>query len=135
MTAVFNDVKFTDSDVVNLEGYDTDAFCQDGHKRTGANVPWLIHDHGIAVCVVFASCEQDALDEAADNDKLNRYLVTPEQFEEYGGEDKVFEQCALLGNAGEPFDIETLAIVQLPNPKMSFVALFNKWTAQAVVDQ
>jgi hypothetical protein len=125
MTAVFNDVKFTDSDVVNPDEYDPHAFNKEGHKRTGAYVPFLIHDHGIVVCVVFASCEQDALDEAADNDKLDRYLVRPGQFEEYGGEDKVFETCALLGNAGESFDIEALAIIQLPNPRMSFVALFN----------
>ena len=32
---------------------------------------------------------------------------------------------AFLGNAGEPFDIEGLDAIELPNPPFSFAALFN----------
>jgi hypothetical protein len=32
---------------------------------------------------------------------------------------------AFLGNASEPFDIENIDVIELPNPKFSFVALFN----------
>lgn len=107
-------VRFTDADVVNPDEYDPDP-----RRRAGACVPWLLHDHGFALCVVFASCEQDALDEAVDHDKLDRYLVT--DWADYPKE----EGLMFLGNASEPFDIESLAIVRLPNPPFSFVALFN----------
>lgn len=133
MDAVFNEVKFTDADVVNIGDYDSDAHGRDGAWLAGACVPWLLHDHGFTVCVVFARSEQDALDEAADAKKLDRYLVKPEQFAEYGGEDAVYEKCHLLGNSGEPHDIEALTIVQLPNPKLSFAALFSAHQAAQAV--
>jgi hypothetical protein len=36
-----------------------------------------------------------------------------------------YENISRLGNASEPFDVQALEIVELPNPPFSFVALFN----------
>lgn len=37
------------------------------------------------------------------------------------------ENVTFLGNASEPFDIEALGVVELPNPPMSICALYNAW--------
>lgn len=125
MTAKYQEIQFSDADVVNPDGYDRDAFRKDGTKRAGTSVPWLIHDHGFPVCVVFASHEQDALDEAVDGGKMDRYQVADKDVADYGEEEQGITR---LGNASEPFDIESVGLVQLPNPPFSFVALFNAAT-------
>jgi hypothetical protein len=146
MQATFSEIRFTDEDVVN-----PDDFIAKGESNPHKVRPWLLHDHGFVLAVVFASCLQDALDEAVDNDKLNRYQIDPADAGERGdymtanlsematGFD---ENCpeyvdangtkywwkvepTFLGNAGEPFDIESLSANELPNPAFSFVALFN----------
>ena len=81
----------------------------------------MLHDHGFVLAVVFADCLQDALDIAVDNDKLDRFQVTDNEMSDYPDE----EGLSFLGNASEPFDIESLGAIELPNPKFSFVALFN----------
>jgi hypothetical protein len=116
MTATFNEIKFSDDDVVNK-----DDFIPKGEYNPHNVRPWLLHDHGFTVAVVFASSLQDALDEAVDADKLDRFQVTEAEMADYPDD----EGIAFLGNASEPFDIEGLAAIELPNPPFSFVALFN----------
>lgn len=69
---------------------------------------------------------QDALDIAVGNDKLDHYLVTQEQAEDYGGDIYNCDSLAYLGNASEPFDIETLGYVEFPLPKRSLTALYGE---------
>lgn len=117
--AEYKGVTFTDDDVVKSEDYIPKGSSNPYNVR-----PFLMHDHGFVVAVVFADCLQDALDEAADKGKLDRYSVSSEDLDEYpNGEDD--EHISSLGNAGELFDIESLEVIELPNPKFSFVALFN----------
>ena len=107
---------FTDDDIV-----EPDEFIPDGEYNPHDIHPWLLHDHGFTVCVVFASNLQDALDTAVDNGKMDRYLVSDEDMKDYDDPDEL----AYLGNASEPFDIDTLGYVELSNPKGSIVAQFN----------
>ena len=86
--------------------------------------PWLLHDHGFALAVVFADCLQDALDIAVDNDKLDRYLIDKADYGDYEVETDS-PRCAFLGNAGEPFDIDALGYVEL-QPYLSFAALWQR---------
>lgn len=132
--STYHEVKFTDKDIVN-----PDDFCPAGednaHRRPSGTRPWLIHDHGFVVCVVFASNMQDALDEAVDNHKLDAFLIDEEyntpgtkgrpasDYPTIGTENE--EGITRLGNASEPFDIESLSVIELPNPKFSFCAMFN----------
>ena len=101
---------FSDADVLNIDNY-----IPEGDYNPHRVRPWLLHDHGRTLCVVFADCLQDALDIAADEDKLDRYAVSEGNADHF----------AYLGNAGEPFDIETLGCVELDNPPMSFAALYK----------
>lgn len=115
--------------------------------------PWLLHDHGFVVAVVFASSLQDALDVATEDGHLDRYTVdltdasvredylTPDFSEAEAGLDRECaewtapdgtpywwrkdRQPAMLGNASEPFDISTLDYLEMPNPAWSFCSLFN----------
>ena len=76
--------------------------------------PWLIHNEYGPLCVVFASCEQDALDEAVDNDRLDSCLIPEADYADYGvWTDN--DRSAHLGNAGEPFDLDYIGMVELPN--------------------
>jgi hypothetical protein len=117
MTAKFNEITFSDSDVVN-----NGDFIAAGDFNPHRVRPWLIHDAGFVVAVVFASCEQDALDEAADAGKFDGLQVSEKDLNDYGPDE---DGIARLGNAGELFDIQTLDMLELPNPPFSFVALFN----------
>ena len=112
-------IKFDDSDVV-----EPDEYIPDGEYNPHNVRPWLLHDHGFVVCVVFADCLQDALDAAVDADRMDRFLVEGADLDEYEdmGDDN---PLAYLGNASEPFDIETLGFVEIPNPPFSFCALLG----------
>jgi hypothetical protein len=58
---------------------------------------WVIgHEHG-PICAIFASCEQDALDNACDANMLECLLITDP--------DDVTDESAHLGNASEAHDI------------------------------
>lgn len=116
MQVKFREIYFTDADVVNR-----DDFIPAGDSNPHKVRPWLIHDAGFTVAIVFASCEQDALDEAADAGKLDGFQVTESDMADYGPD---CDGLAFLGNAGEPFDIQTLDMIELPNPPFSFAALF-----------
>jgi hypothetical protein len=115
--AQFNQITFTDADVVNKDG-----FIPAGEYNPHNVRPFLIHDHGFTVAVVFADCLQDALDEAVDAGKLDSFQVSETDLADYGPDQ---DGIARLGNASEPFDIQALDVVELPNPPFSFVALFN----------
>lgn len=129
MNAKYKEIQFSDEDVVNL-----DDWIPEGQYNPHRVRPWLIHDHGFTIAVVFADCAQDALDEAVDNHKLDAFLIeekgnTPgtkgrdvSDYPTLGTENE--EGITRLGNASEPFDIETLGIVEMPNPKASFAAQF-----------
>lgn len=141
MNSTYEGIKFSDADVVN-----PDDFIPAGEFNPHNVVPWLLHDHGFVLAVVFASNLQDAIDEAVDADKLDRYLLDRNDrstqddymavtedgsgFPVYREENLLLmldwkEGISFLGNAGEPFDIEGLSAIELPNPKFSFCALFN----------
>lgn len=87
--------------------------------------PHVLHDHGFVVCVVFASHLQDALDEAVDQNKLDAFLISEENntpgktglhAEDYptlGTENE--EGITRLGNASEPFDVESIEVIEMTN--------------------
>lgn len=145
-TAKFREIQFSDANVVNKED-----FIPEGEYNPHRVRPWLLHDHGFVLAIVFASSLQDALDTAVDEGVLDRYEIDPtneKEREDYMVKDVVppgsdpncpdfmdkdggkwwwqeGKEPAYLGNAGEPFDIESLQYEELPNPPFSFVALFN----------
>jgi hypothetical protein len=107
---------FDDEDVVNA-----DEWIPKGEYNPHNVRPFLLHDHGFVVAVAFASSLQDAIDAAVDADKLDRFQVSEADIADYPNE----EGLTFLGNASEPFDIEGLDVVELPNPpKQSFAAQF-----------
>ncbi|MCP4878274.1 MAG: hypothetical protein GY896_22710 [Gammaproteobacteria bacterium] len=114
---------FTDADVCNL-----DDWIPAGESNPHNVRPWLIHDAGFTQAVVFADCEQDAFDIAADDGKLEGFEIAEDELSEGGEyfEDDDYNRLSFLGNHGVPHDIEPLGLVELPNPKSSFVAQFNK---------
>jgi hypothetical protein len=142
----FNRISFCDKDVVNIDNWIPANSSSNPHKVR----PWLVHDAGSIVCVVFADCLQDAMDEAADEGKLDRWQITPGKgpdwkdymttdfaeaedadaaYPEYVDEEGrkwwfIHEPCR-LGNASEPFDVDVLEWLELPNPPLSFCACFH----------
>ena len=77
------DVTISDVDVVNPGEYIPQGEDNPYHIR-----PWVAFDHGFVLGVVFASCEQNALDELADNGRLDMFLVNGKELEEYGEEEE-----------------------------------------------
>jgi hypothetical protein len=122
MITTTNQIKWSDEDVVNVRD-----FIPAGEYNPHNVRPWLLHDHGFTVAVVFADCLQDALDIAVDEDKMDRFLVQESDMGMFLGDYTDAEGISYLGNASEPFDIEGLGIVELDNPKadLSFAALFD----------
>lgn len=115
--AYANGIKFTDADVVEVG-----ECIYDGEYNPHNVRPWLLHDHGFALAVVFASDVQDALDIAADGGNLDRFMVTDVDSADYEEDDA---RITYLGNGGKPFDIESLGIIELRSPPRSFVAEYN----------
>ena len=122
-TAKYKEIQFDNSDVVN-----PDDFIPAGSFNPHNIHPILIHDHGFTVAIIFAEHLQDALDIAVDNGKLDAFLIEEKDYGDYIlGPDQTEEStCTFLGNASEPFDIDTIGSLDLPNPKFSFTALFNE---------
>lgn len=143
LTAKYKEIAFTDQDVVNPG----DFIPNDEYNPHKVHA-WLIHDHGFVLAVVFADCPLNALDIAADAGKLdhfkidltdkndrNDYLSTevppgfdpgePEFVDSEGINYWWKDEPTFPGNAGEPFDLDLVDCVSLPNPPFSFVALFN----------
>lgn len=108
-----------DKDVVNPLEYSDNGTYNPYNTR-----PFLIHGEFGCLAIVFASCESDALDEAVDAGKLNGYMLSQEDVEDWekrGADDEI----CYLGNASEPFDLTYIHILELPNPTFSFVTLLN----------
>ncbi len=122
MQAKFNEISFTDNDVVN-----PDDFIAKGGSNPHKVRPWLLHDHGFVLAVVFADSTQDALDIAVDAGKLDGFQVSESDLADYGPDESGISR---LGNAGEAFDIEALGVEELPTPPFSFVALFEAMKGQ-----
>lgn len=120
--SVYQQIKFTETDVINL-----DDWIPAGEYNPHNVRPFLLHDHGFCLCVVFADCLQDAIDEAVDQGKLDRYMITDVDKADYLDPEigDFRDDVAFLGNASEPFDIESLGAIELPNPPRSFCAQFN----------
>ena len=122
MQAEFQQITFSDSDVLNPDGY-----IAQGQYNPHRVRPWLLSDQGFVLAVAFADCLQDALDIAVDAGKLDAFQVAEKDMGDYGPDE---EGIARLGNAGEAFDIEALDAVELPNPPFSFTALFTAMRGQ-----
>ncbi len=125
-TSKINEVQFTDADVVNPDDFVPagEEYPMGGVGTCNSRVrPWLLHDHGFVVAVVFADCLQDAIDIAVDKGKMERYLLSDEDWVDYSGPDD--ESISYLGNDCEPHDIETLQSIEFPSPPFSFVVLLN----------
>ncbi len=144
----YKEISFLDSDVVNR-----DDFIPAGEYNPHNVRPFLLHDHGFTLAIVFASNLQEALDIAIDENKLDSFLIDlsdkstrddyltsdfadaasglDENCAEWTATDgtkywwKEGQMPAFLGNASEPFDIEGLDVIELPNPKWSFAAMFD----------
>lgn len=110
------DFWFRDSDVVFLNDFIPAGSFNPYNVR-----PWLLHDHGTPIAVVFASDSQEALDIAADAGKLDSLLISPSAIDNY---DEKEEGITRLGNACKPFDIERLDLFPLPPVRFSFAAMF-----------
>jgi hypothetical protein len=117
MNATYQGFTFSDSDIANV-----DDWIPEGEYNPHNIRAFLLHDHGFVVAVVFAGNLQDALDEAVDNDKLDRFQIGESEMKDYPEDG---EGISFLGNASEPFDIDTLGVVELPNPPRSFCSQFS----------
>ena len=115
--AEYRQIKFTDNDVVNSNDY-----IPAGEHNPHNVRPYLVYDQGFTLAVVFADSAKDALNKAANDGKLDSYIVFESDLVNYNRNE---EGISMLGDASEPFDIQALDVVELPNPPFSFVALFN----------
>jgi hypothetical protein len=121
--AQYKEIRFTDDDIVDI-----DEWIPEGEYNPHNVRPWLLHDHGFVLAVVFADCLQDALDIAVDNNKLDNFMVSYDELESDYTQDTDGEYIGVdyLGNASEPFDIQNVSAIELPNAKMSFCKLFTE---------
>ena len=76
---------------------------------------WILHDHGTVIGAWFGKSEQDCLDELADSGRLDRYMLTQEEYDAWP-EDK---DLTFLGNASEPFDLCQFDVNSIFSVKMS----------------
>lgn len=121
----------TESDIVN-----GDSMIPHGEFNPHNVHPFILHDAGFVLGVVFAESLQDALDEAVDNDVLDRFQVTARELGKYEtGRDSEgnpeYEGISYLGNASEPFDIEGLDVVEVPNSRWTL----EYWSIDQLVAQ
>jgi hypothetical protein len=122
MNYKYREISFSDDDIIESD----ECIYKDDYNPHNVR-PWLAHDHGFVYGIVFASCEQDALDTLADEGRLDAWQVDLKtQWQEFGDtEEEAEERMTYLGNASEPFDIETLSLEELPIIKFSWVAMFK----------
>jgi hypothetical protein len=80
-----------------------------------------------AVCAVWASCEQDALDQAVDSDLMESFAAVEESIrfneEEQTDEDKDGVSVTRLGNGGEPFYLDNCGCRRVPQDDMPVALL------------
>jgi hypothetical protein len=103
------ELQFNKSDVVNPDEYFANGDFNPHHVR-----PFLIHNEFGVLCVVYAQSEQDALDEAVDANRLDSCLVSAADYQEAEQEGHA-DEFANLGNAGEPFDLTYIGVIELKN--------------------
>lgn len=112
-------VEFSDHDVVNPDDYDA-------YKD---NRVWVFHDHGSVLGVVIMPDMSDAFDELADSGKIDHLIVSDEEMGDYELDEEgrlEDERVGHLGNAGEPFDVESVGVYELAEPKFSLTALLER---------
>lgn len=145
------EIRFTDADIVDIDDVETEDDSPYRYRQN--NKMFLFHDHGFTIAVVMASNLQDALDAVVDADKLDRYLIDPsdasdrndymttdvskmasgydadcpEYVEEDGTKWWWENDPTFLGNASEPFDIESVEYITFPLPKLSITALYGEY--------
>jgi len=123
--------QFSEDDVIN-----PDDMIPNGEFNPHNVRPWLMlkltnprgrkSKNASVIGVVFASCEQDALDEAVDSsDCMDRFQVTAAELVDYKtGEDSEgnpeYSGIAMLGNASEPFDIESLDLIGVSTSRWTY---------------
>lgn len=117
-TAKFQEITFSDSDIVNL-----DDWIPLGESNPHNVRAFLLHDHGFVLAVCFADCLQDAIDIAADAQKLEQFLIADGD-PDYSPADFESGSVSYVGNNSKPADLESLSAVELPNVARSFVAQF-----------
>ena len=117
------EISYQDSDVINPDDYIPTGEFNPHNKR-----PFLIHNEFGTLCVVYADCDQDALDAAVDASKLDSCLVPESELvvnehgEDVMGNGDGAVACR-LGNAGEPFDLTYIGVIELPNAQYGVIAL------------
>lgn len=121
----------TESDIINGE-----SMIPHGEFNPHNIHPFILHNAGYVLGVVFAESLQDALDEAVDNNVLDRFQVTDKELAKYQtGVDSEgypeYEGIAHLGNASEPFDIEGLDVVEVPTSRWTL----DYWSIDQIVSQ
>lgn len=110
-------IKFSENDVVNIDDWIPAGECNPHNVR-----PFLLHDHGFVLAIVFADCLRDALDIAADKEKLDSFKIENDNMSDYEDD----ENIDYLGNDGKPFDIENVDVIELENPpRLGFAASFQ----------
>ncbi len=85
---------------------------------------WIVgHCHG-PLCCIWASCEQDALDNAVDASMLDCMLVDPADLVDYDYESNP-DNYSFLGNASEPFNLDDcwMAEVDLATPRDNYLVI------------
>lgn len=113
----YKQVKFTEADVINR-----DDWIPEGEYNPHNVRPWLLHDAGFVLCVTFADCLQDALDNAADEGKLDHFLIGEDERDDYGPDG---EGIDYLGNDGKEYDIANVQTIELPHVPLSFCVCFD----------
>ncbi len=104
-------IQFSDKDVVNIS-----EWVPNGESNPHNVRPFLFHDHGFVLCVVFSDTLQDAIDEAVDEGHLTRYAVSDEGLKtDYDADD---DRLSYVGNDGAVHDLENLGVVELENPSL-----------------
>lgn len=100
-------------DFVNPESY-----CSTGWTE-GRQKAHVLLDGGVVLAIVFDEyykySEQDAIDEAVDCGKLDRFRVADSELKDYlvavdGEGNPEYEGISFLGNASEPFDIDSMVV-------------------------
>lgn len=117
------DFQFSDKDICQNPG-DMEFSDSKYHSLGEPYKYFFIHEYGFCVAMVCATNLQDALDIAVDNDKLDSFLIGEKDYKDYDvrGNNPT---CTFLGNAGEPFDIDSLQVIELPIPKFSLAGIFT----------
>jgi hypothetical protein len=119
------EVSLCDADILNPAEY-----VPPGEYNPYGLKPWAIgNEYGLLV-VVLANNEQDALDLAADADRLKIQALSEEDLAERTDADGNEEGVIRLGNASEPYDSEDLWIAALPVPPFSLCALYAEQQRQ-----